>query len=94
MKKPVKHNDPEKRITDLWAFIGVDEDGDEGLCAFEAIDGRVMPMVASDEGRRDLLIPMAERIVANIPGSRIELRRFTSSTVEQMISAETDGRWV
>lgn len=65
------------RIARLWAFIAVDEDGDEGICAFLATSGGThFPMVAADPARVESLKPIARRPAAAVPGKRIELRRF------------------
>lgn len=71
----MKEADPGKRITMVWLFVAVDTDGDEGLPAF-MVKGTMMPMVASDERRRDILLEEARRIVRLVPGTKIEVRRF------------------
>lgn len=81
----MKQNDPGKRIESVWLFVAVDEDGDEGLPAFGERGGMLMPMVASDEKRRDLLLEHARQIVTSVPGHRIEVRRFTGDYIVEEI---------
>lgn len=82
-----KETDPGKRIDSVWLFVAVDSDGDEGLPAFAGAGGVVMPMVASDERRRDMLLEIARAEIAHgrLPGGHIEVRKFTGYTVEQVI---------
>ena len=75
-------NDAGKRIGSVWLFVSVDENGDEGVCAFMGSTGW-MPMVASDEQRRDLLIPIA-REIAQARGIKVVMRRFSVGEDEQV----------
>ena len=43
-----KENYPGHRITDVWLFVAIDDDGDEDLPAIRAPDGHPMPMVCTD----------------------------------------------
>jgi hypothetical protein len=70
----VIHEGPNKRghkVESIWVFISVGEDGDEGVVA-APIGGALMPLVASDETRLHLYIPVAERI-ATQTGMTIKL---------------------
>lgn len=68
------------RITDLWVFVGIDADDDEGVMAFVSPHGMAMPMVAADASRRDTLIPIADDII-KIKGGRYEIRHFVRSEI-------------
>lgn len=82
----MKEMDPGKRIDSVWLFVAIDRDGDEGLPAFQGPGGIMIPMVASDERRRDILVKMAHEVVGLTMGSRIEVRKFTGDyVVEQVI---------
>ena len=49
------------KIDKLYAFVAVDSQGNEGVCAFMA--GRSwMPMVAADSARIKSLYPIAQQI--------------------------------
>ena len=60
----------------MWAFISVDEQGNEGVCAatFPGLPG-VTPLIAADEARLQSLLPMA-RHIARTTGMRIRLIRL------------------
>jgi hypothetical protein len=67
-----------KTITELWAWIGVDADGDEGIAAHSMMvmgQAMMMPLVGADLERMRSLEPHA-RAVATLSGSEIRLRRF------------------
>lgn len=66
---------PGFRIENIWAFLSVDRDDDEGL-AGAMINGIMMPLVAGDEVRRDALRPYAEA-VAKASGHVVEEVQFT-----------------
>lgn len=72
------------KITEIWAFCAVGPDGDEGLPAFNAPGGLVMPMVCADKARLENLRPLAEAL-ADKKGITIRLKRFTTMTVEEVI---------
>jgi len=74
-----KENYPGHRIREVWLFIGIDSDGDEGLMAMRGPDGMLMPLVASDEVRRAQLEPIAVDIAAAKNGT-FECRHFVVAT--------------
>lgn len=82
-----------KKITELWAFISLAPDGDEGVCCFSA-GPMVYPMVAADQERVDQLRPIAQRL-ANESGTKIQLRRFRNLVKEESFAPhkkkETDA---
>ena len=63
------------RIEHLWAFLSIDKDGDEAVCAAKMGD-TWMPLVAADEKRLDQLRPIAEQVARQI-GRPIHLVKFT-----------------
>ncbi len=76
------------RITELYAFLSVGEDGDEGVCAFlNPADGVWMPMVAADARRLELLRPIAEQL-AKETHKTIILCRFAPREEIQTIGEE------
>lgn len=52
------------RIDAVWAFVSVDENGDEGLVAAPLPGFGLTPLIAADEKRLNSLIPLAESIAA------------------------------
>lgn len=70
----MKENYPGYRITELWIFVGIDDDDDEGVMAFMG-PGGAMPMVAADASRRDSLKPIADEII-KVKGGTYEIRHF------------------
>lgn len=72
----MKENYAGFRITELWVFVGIDEDGDEGVMAMAAPElGGGLPMIAADEKRRKQLEPIA-RDIARMKGGTYECRHF------------------
>ena len=72
----MKENYPGFRITDLWVFVGIDEDGDEGVMAMAAPNlGGAVPLIAADETRRKELEPIA-RAMAKMKMGTYECRHF------------------
>lgn len=81
---------PGFRITKAWIFVGVGEDDEEGVCGVSTAMG-IMPLVATDERRRDLCMAAAQD-VANVTGKTIRLIRLDTRTDEQVIEpAPKDG---
>jgi hypothetical protein len=64
------------RIDALWAFISVDDDGNEGLCGYP-LDGMTMPMIAADGDRVASLVGLAERL-ALMTGKKIKLIKLSA----------------
>lgn len=68
-----------KLITELYAFVSVDEDGGEGICAYSS--GLMMLlMIGADMERVDYLMPIAQDI-SNLSGKPITVRRFKFDAV-------------
>jgi hypothetical protein len=66
---------PKFVITELYAFIALHPDGEEGVCAFRH-GNTMLPMVASDWQRVESLLPIAHQI-AKESGLTITLARFS-----------------
>jgi len=78
---------PGFRITEIFAFVSVGEDGDEGVCGFHSKDGVFWPMVAADVKRLKDYFPIAEEI-SKETGVKIEVRRFTKMETLSVITPE------
>lgn len=69
------------KVTELWAFIGVAPDGDEGVMAMSAplqqMGGQptMIPMIGADKIRVDKLKPMAE-FISKGTGTPYVLKHF------------------
>jgi len=65
------------KVTEMWAFLAVGpKDGDEGIPAFLASDGVMMPLVCADKARIESLRPIAQEI-ATATKVPIVLARFS-----------------
>lgn len=69
-----KENTPGHRVTDLWVFVSIDADGDEGILAVQTPDG-MLPLVSSTEENLETMRLLAA--IMNSEGERYELRHFT-----------------
>lgn len=65
-------------ITDIYAFVAVHPDGDEGILG-QSVAGVLMPLIGADLTRLQQLRPMAEQI-AKQSGKVVKLVRFTHRT--------------
>ncbi len=63
-----------KKVEEIFAFVIVDDDGDEGVPAVMVGDMWV-PMVGADPGRIESLHPYAQE-VATAKDRRVSLRHF------------------
>ena len=71
-------------IKKLWAVISIDDDGDEGVCAWPLAGGSVlMPLVASDPERLGEIRYMAQQL-AQMNFADIKIVRFDNITVEDV----------
>jgi hypothetical protein len=65
------------KIESIWAFVSVDpEDGNEGVAA-ASFRGVMMPLIAADEKRLTMILPIAEHIKAST-GIKLKLVKFTT----------------
>ena len=69
------------RIDAIWAFVSVDEQGHEGLCAVTLPQLGLTPLVAADEARLVSLMPFARRLAAE---SRRSIRLIKLTTREDV----------
>lgn len=63
------------KITEMWAFVSVDEAGNEGIIGFKNGD-TWMPLVGADSARIAELRPIANKM-ARYTGMTIKLIKFT-----------------
>lgn len=64
------------RITEMYAFVVVDNDGTEGVPAFRDVSGMVLPMMGADTARAESLKPIAAAMARQL-GKSMTLLRFT-----------------
>lgn len=64
------------RITELYAFVAKDENGHEGIMAFQTPEGVYMPLIGADIERVHYLKPLADKVAAQ-SGKQYEIRYFT-----------------
>lgn len=72
------------RVDRLYAFLSVDEDGNEGLCA-APLNGMTMPLIAADRARMESLVPVAQEL-ARLSGRKVRLVEFSTRTELCVIS--------
>ena len=64
------------KIESIWAFVAVDECGNEGVCAWYDLRTKTwLPVVAADMDRVNSLRPLARQI-AGRTRTRVVLTRF------------------
>lgn len=67
-----------ERISEMFAFVAIDAEGNEGVAGFQNLETGVWyPMVGADMARVDSLRPMARRI-SKATGKEIRLLKFTT----------------
>jgi hypothetical protein len=72
------HVPPNKlRIENIWAYVSVDENGMEGVCAVN-VGGTWIPLIAADPERLESLRSMALTLAALTPNRKIRLIKLTS----------------
>ena len=75
------------RAKEIWAFMSVDQDDDEGLIGVMR-DGAWLPFVATDLTRVDLLREMAKQ-VATETNQKVNVVRFTvRENMEEILPEE------
>ena len=67
------------RINKIWAFLSVDDDGNEGVIAAPIPGFASVPLIAADEARLASLTPLAETL-AKLTGRKIVLVEFATRT--------------
>jgi hypothetical protein len=77
------HVPPNKlRIDKLWAWLSVDKDGNEGVCA-TTVGNLVFPLIAADEDRLAEIREFAQEISEGVQGER-KLRLICFSNREEI----------
>lgn len=74
------------KITELYAFAAVADDGDEGIASFLAGD-KWMPMVAADKARLEQFTPIAKEM-SKATGKTIRVLRFSNRETIETIGAQ------
>lgn len=89
-KKSVNSPHPRKKlkVDQMWAFVVMDDDGDEGVPAVK-MNGNFYPLVGADMARAKSVREQAVE-VSNGTGRPVELRRFTTMEVIETIHPEDE----
>ena len=66
---------PPMRVNHMWAFLAVDDEGNEGIVAAR-LEGTWFPLIAADEERLEQLRSVA-RHTAAIVKKQVQLVKFT-----------------
>lgn len=79
------------KVEELWLYVGIDQDGDEGVAAFQQPNGNWMPMLCADKHRLAHIRPIAEGMRAS--GVKLKLvhlatRRDVPETEEMFLALE------
>jgi len=74
------------KIDQMFAFVVLDEDGDEGIPALQLGD-MAFPMVGADMERMEALRPHAEHLSKTL-GKKITLKHFTTCTDLEVIGED------
>lgn len=69
----------------IMAALAVEDDGNEGLCAFMNADGQWMPLVAADAKNFPSIEHMAE-LVSYQSGKTIRIVEFSARQVTRIIT--------
>jgi hypothetical protein len=78
-------------IGSLWAYLGRDANGNEGLCAAPiGPDGMCLPLIAADPERLKSITPIAEAM-AKLTGMKIVLVEFTTRVNVREITGPAQG---
>lgn len=72
-------------VDEIWAFLSVDADNNEGIIGFSTNDGRWVPMVCADRKNIDPLRPLAKEIAA-AAGKTVVLAHFSQRDDVELIS--------
>lgn len=78
-----------RRIDEVWVFVSLDENGDEGVCGFMGPSGW-MPMVAADAARLAVVYPLAQDLVDRF-GAAVQLIRLSNRSVVDVLT-KTPGQ--
>jgi hypothetical protein len=72
--KPLK---VEQKVEQMFAFLAVDQSGDEGVLAWPLPDGTLLPLLGADMKRMETVRPFAQQI-ANVRGVPVKLAVFST----------------
>jgi hypothetical protein len=79
------------KINEVWAFISVDDEGNEGLCAAPIGNGAAtMPLIAADKKMLEILRPVAKGL-ALMTKKKIKLIKLHGREDVEFISPT--GEW-
>lgn len=83
----------EKPITELYAYISIDKDGNEGICGAPlGVNGTTMPLVFGYERVALKFMPIVEELAENCPHMQFKLVKFTQREEIQTIRVCDDSR--
>ena len=63
------------KITEIFAFVSKDKEGNEGIMGAMQLDGTMMPLIGADVERVESLIPVAD-MIKKMTGMDYEIRYF------------------
>lgn len=66
-----------RRIENIYAFIGTDKDGSEGILSLR-IKGELVPLIAMSQDLAREMAPLADKVIKQVKASSYELRYFKS----------------
>lgn len=78
----------EQPITELYAFVSVDQNGNEGICSTGDSESQ-MPLVFGYERVALKFLPLVEEMAKGVPHMQFKLVKFTNREVLKTIGGET-----
>ena len=78
------------KVNQTFAYVAVDDNGDEGICGFMH-EGTWMPMVCADWDRVQSLKPIAQQIADN-SGNKIQLIKLSQRSLVENIKPKRGDR--
>lgn len=89
--EPFVHDpdNPKHTIDSIYAFISEDENG-EGVCAASNGTALIMPLIAADERRLELLKPIAQELARHTK-KKIKLVKFSVREDLETIGDNDEG---
>lgn len=80
------------RITQIWVFVSIADDGSEGICAAPLMGaGSLIPLIAADEARLESLRPIAAKMATLTKKTKktIKLVKFESREDLEVIEPQS-----
>lgn len=74
------------RITEIYAYISVDLEGNEAFCAFARANGVTLPMITADPAKLEEFEPVAKNL-ARINHKPVRLVKFSIEEEIRQIEA-------